>query len=138
MLLTLGGSIGSGVVGLLLPQILDSNNEFIWFVVGVVVVTTVSVKNFFLPLHPGRKGRFIYYLCLGVPVAVFLFVTSSEHKILELRNFYGSLYVADREVEYEGEQIQMRYLFNGSINHGQQPQPTSLASFKGSYYGEGS
>lgn len=133
--LTLGGALGSGVVGLILPIFLQSQIEVYLVLAALTVyfsVRYVTVLREYLP-------QFMVRITQGLTIAfaaLFVFtLTHSSNVVASDRNFYGTLRVIDIERMVDGERVPVRMIANGATNHGLQAMDPRYYSEAASYYG---
>jgi hypothetical protein len=136
---TLGGAIGSGLVGLILPMLVDVQIELF------VVITGIAVYAYFryIPRLRSSLSTLLYLLVrVMVPAAALLFVASvySAHDSAEYseRNFYGTVTLHDGEVSLDEIMLPIRSMVSGRTVHGIQALDPAYAERATMYYGEGS
>jgi len=133
--MTLGGALGSGIVGLLLPLVLNDQIEM-YFVFGLLAIYFAFAATGWLSK---KLPKFFVWSVQGMVIFVsFLFVWSSstvDSHIVSDRNFYGTLKVVDTERLVEGELIPVRAIVNGATNHGMQALDERYENTAASYYG---
>ena len=136
--LTIGGALGSGLVGFVMPTLLNDQVELhyvlaalmLYFVSRYMEWLTGTVQAFFVR----ATQAFLFF-------ATFLFLTSvtmDESLYASERNFYGTLKVHDQTIMLDEEAVTLRTISNGATNHGHQPQDARYERIPGSYYGPGS
>lgn len=135
--MTAGGAIGSGVVGLLLPLILDDYHELYILLVGLNIWILGTIITRYVPKKIQLYRRFV--LGLGGVVAAVLLVTyvyPVDGRVALDRNFYGSLKVLDVSRSLNGEPVPVRVIVSGATYHGQEVLDERYKSVATSYYGE--
>lgn len=135
VLLTTGGALGSGIVGLVLPLLLGSNHELMWFLFLAILFVGWHSRLLFVGrvLPVWKKGLL---LLTGFSVlALFLYSIVSLDPVATRRNFYGTLSVFDVEVRNGSTTIPIRQLVNGSIVHGLQSLEETTRLHAVGYYG---
>lgn len=135
VLVTIGGVLGSGVVGLLMPVILDRLIELhLVLVLLFFHFTAVSLRWLI-----GQPPRLISYLLRGTLVVGVLSLAFSgslaESVLDESRNFYGTVRVVEYEQSVDGELVRIRGMVHGSTVHGLEVLEGEFQSTAASYYG---
>lgn len=135
VLLTFGGAVGSGVVGLLLPLVLNRSDELLWFSAALLVWALFQSRSFFQSSLTSRWRIIGFYLLMTVFVSIPFLHGMAKDSVTEERNFYGSLRVYDDVIEVDEVLLPVRYLINGSIIHGFQALENEYKFREVSYYG---
>lgn len=135
VLMTFGGALGSGIVGLLLPILLNDQIEL--YVLLAVLLVYFSRKYLEVLLQRIEKGhRRAVQLFVYVWAILFCFVMVFDtDALLKNRNFYGTLLVQDREQQVDSQTVPIRSIYNGATNHGLQVLEEPYAHQPVSYYG---
>lgn len=135
VLMTAGGALGSGCVGLLLPLILNDNTELA-VAIGALTVyfTGLYFKENTLFSYPGID-HMIKISAISTCVIFVLFAVSDTGTLVKERNFYGTLHVLDIERYVDGEPIPVRALANGATAHGFEALDEAYRGEAASYYG---
>lgn len=133
--LTLGGAIGSGVVGMILPLVLDRQIE-VYLAFGLISLYLVLryldwLRNRLSTFMVRSLQAFILFTCFAFTGSL-LVVNDS---VASERNFYGTLHVLDVSLTVNGEEIPVRGIVNGATNHGLQALDERYESSAASYYG---
>lgn len=133
--LTLGGALGSGVVGLVLPFVLNDQIE-VYFAFGALAL---YFSYHYLCWLRTKLPAFFITLMQGMVVLItILFVitlSATANLVASERNFYGTLRIIDIERVVNGEMIPVRAIVNGATNHGFQALDERYQSTAASYYG---
>ncbi len=138
ILLSAGGAIGSGIVGLLLPIILNDTPE--------LFLTLILLTLYFLIWHCEwlivYVPKFILRTIQGALIIVALIGTynlfATNDSLVAERNFYGTLKVLTQTMQAGNESVEVRSVVNGATIHGLQVQDERLQSEVASYYGPNS
>lgn len=137
VVMTAGGAIGSGVVGLLLPLILNDYHELYVLLIGLNIWILGTIITRYVPQKVQLYRRFV--LGLGGVVAAVLLVTyvyPVDGRVALDRNFYGSLKVLDVTRTLNDETVPVRVIVSGATYHGQEVLDERYSSVATSYYGE--
>ena len=113
LLFAAGGAVGSFLIGIASPLLFSANYDLaISFVVTAVLTLVVTWPT-------GWAQRLLWATgsALLLYMLVLLHGAFAQHRLLGLRNFYGSLRVEQKNV---GPQGILRSLTNGTIRHGTQ------------------
>lgn len=133
--MTFGGTLGSGVVGLLLPLVLESQTE-VYVAFGAIALYLASQYL----RSAKQKIPLMFYRIIGgfgvfgVGLVVLAMVFASGPVASE-RNFYGTLRVMDTTRSVEGEDVSVRMIVNGATVHGMQARDERYYRDAASYYG---
>jgi spermidine synthase len=139
VVMTAGGAIGSGIVGLVLPQIFNDYYELPALLVGLVLYGMyVSVKTYVPNLLPWYQYIAFVIIGMAVLVVVSFGMLAASRQLATDRSFYGTLKVIESQTSLKDEQVPIRYISNGATNHGQQVMDERYSAISGSYYGENS
>mgnify|MGYP006292221467 CR=1 FL=1 len=132
---TLGGAIGSGVVGFLLPVILPQQGE----VYAALALITLFFTYRYLPrIEPWVHRSFLRVVQFAV---VLLVLTSTGLSLVSVetidsaRNFYGTVRVKEGVRPVGGEMVPVRTMVHGATVHGLQALDPQYAQAAASYYG---
>ncbi len=140
--LTVGGALGSGVVGMVLPLVLNSQIEVILSVAAVALFLTKKElfnKTSIFKNHFSNIQQSVLQDILTIAAVVFLMVTVYVGFTVDSqRNFYGVLQIKDEVSIIDGEEYTIRSLINGATNHGSQVLSPEYEHKPRSYYGEDS
>jgi MFS family permease len=135
--LTLGGALGSGIVGLLLPVILNSQIEiYISFGLLLFYFSTKYFDWFKNYVEDMLVSFTKIMVCLGSIIFVVYFSHSSDSQTD--RNFFGTLKSYNIERSVDGKKIDVKIIENGTIIHGFQAQDDRYYQSAASYYSPGS
>ncbi|HRH68363.1 MAG TPA: fused MFS/spermidine synthase [Flavobacteriales bacterium] len=134
LMVSLGGALGGFFVALVAPRIFSSYIELPWGLVMCGMLGLIAAWR----ILSGPKAQM---LRLGSVLAVVLLAvytfqqerTITKDSVLRVRNFYGALRVQDDTLM---ENIAVRTLVNGTVEHGSQLLETALRNSPTSYYGE--
>jgi spermidine synthase len=94
-----------------------------------VVVMVLSVFNRTRP----RKAA-VAMLTLILFLLALVFVTPEGKHLMSMRNFYGTITVAERKVQMEGREYTLRYMHHGTTVHGLQIMDPALETLPTTYY----
>jgi spermidine synthase len=129
LIIALGGALGSIFVGVLAPVIFSGSYELGY---GVVLTTLLALA---VTWRAGLGWRILWSAAsVATAAALLLFHArgDGEHTLAQVRNFYGTLRVAeDPTPPFPGE---TRYLYNGPIRHGSQIFTDQLRTAPTTYY----
>ena len=138
VLMTAGGAIGSGVVGLALPFLLVDNVELA-LVIGFLSI--YFARQYFDPSFSPRYPLLRKAPKVAVILVSILFVLvslSDSGTVVKKRNFYGVLHVLDTTRPVGDETIPVRAIVNGVTVHGFQILNPEYKAEAASYYGPNS
>lgn len=136
--LTLGGAIGSGVVGFILPLILSTHSEvFLAFMVLTIFFAWryVAWLDAYLPVRITRvtAGGVVFLALLSTGVML-----HEPERVTSERNFFGTVRVVDSTTQVDGQTIPIRTIVHGTTNHGMQALDPAYEEVAASYYGPNS
>ena len=135
---TLGGAIGSGVVGIILPLIMNSQTEVFY----AFAILAIYFSYHHLRWLEKKFTSFLMYLAQFLVLVIALFFIYSTtyylNKVTSHRNFYGTLTVVDSSTMVHGESVETRMIVNGVTNHGLQVLESDYEYKTASYYGPNS
>lgn len=139
VVMTAGGAIGSGIVGLVLPLVFNDYYELPLLLIGMILYTLqVSMKTFMPKAMFWYKHIAFGLLATTVLVIGITMTDVTNRKLAVDRSFYGTLRVLESTVTYNDENVPIRNISNGSTNHGHQVMDSRFNNVAGSYYGENS
>jgi hypothetical protein len=124
-----GGALGAMFVGVAAPMLMTGNYEL---VIGLVFAALLGLAATWTT---GWILRAFWLAAAGVlaALAVDLMHADRVNALLRVRNFYGTLHVTQvSDPRYHAE---VRTLYNGVIEHGQQVFNTNLGMSPTTYYG---
>ena len=142
LMVSLGGALGGIFVGLICPIIFTKQVEIHISIVGTFVVGWVALLNASRNTWMGRKELLQWSSAFVVVGFVFLIgaaqlmgLESSSGVIVQMRNFYGTIWVKEiTDTDEEGEDISRRSLYHGRILHGTQYTAEDRADEATTYY----
>lgn len=139
VIMTAGGAVGSGIVGLVLPVVFNDYYELPILLVGLILYGIYASIKLYIP----TMMRWYKHIAFGITGALILFVifafaVSNDTKLATDRSFYGTLKISQSSIEFDDEKVPIRYISNGATNHGQQVMDPRYDAIAGSYYGENS
>ena len=124
-----GGALGGIAVGVLAPSVLSGNYELVFGLVFAAVLGLAVTWTF------GWFARSFWLLC-SAALTVLCITRVRDDRAgapMRLRNFYGTLHV---EQHYDtAYKANVRTLYNGVIEHGQQVMRADLRRAPTTYYG---
>lgn len=142
LMVSLGGALGGIFVGLICPIIFTKQVEIHIGIVGTFVVGWVALLNASKNTTMGRKELWQWSSAFVVVGFVFLIgaaqlmgLESSFGVIVQMRNFYGTIWVKEvTDTDEQGEDISRRSLYHGRILHGTQYTAEDRADEATTYY----
>jgi len=139
VIMTAGGALGSGIVGLVLPYVFSDYYELYLVLTGLLLFVLYRLIASLLP-DMLRYYRYGAGAMVGLIILVLVMAESGliEGRLAQVRNFYGTMKVVDIERMINDEQIPIRLIVSGSTNHGQQVLDERYRGVAASYYGEDS
>jgi hypothetical protein len=124
-----GGALGAMFVGVAAPMVLSGNYEL---VIGLVFAALLGLAATWATGWILR-GFWAAAAVVIVALAVTLVREDRVNALLHVRNFYGTLHVTQvADARYHAD---VRTLYNGVIEHGQQVFNTKLGMSPTTYYG---
>jgi hypothetical protein len=124
-----GGALGAMFVGVAAPMVLSGNYEL---VIGLVFAALLGLAATWATGWILR-GVWVAAVVVIVALAVTLVREDRVNALLHVRNFYGTLHVTQvADARYHAD---VRTLYNGVIEHGQQVFNTKLGRSPTTYYG---
>jgi hypothetical protein len=142
LMVSLGGALGGIFVGLICPLIFTKQVEISISIVGTFVVGWVALLNAGKNTWLGRKELLQWssaFIVVGfvflVGAAQILGLESSSGVIVQVRNFYGTIWVKEiDDSDEEGANTSRRSLYHGRILHGTQYTADDRADEATTYY----
>jgi SAM-dependent methyltransferase len=130
--LAAGGALGAIVVGALGPLLLRGNYELVFglTLTGALVLVTTWSSGWL------ARGFWAAATLVLAFMAHRFIKTGTQGSLMHLRNFYGTLRVAD--ARDDSLDAVVRTLYNGVIEHGQEVFREDLADMPTTYYGRSS
>ncbi len=137
---TFGGAVGSGIVGFVLPALLNDVSEFYIAVSAITVyfLFHAEVKKWSTEKLPKLFAQAFKGLVIVLAILVSANHLLGQEYVVSERNFFGTLKVVDTDMQVYGESVRVRSLVNGATNHGLQALDERYAASAVSYYGPGS
>jgi hypothetical protein len=136
--LTLGGALGSGLVGLVLPFVL---NTYVEVYLGLLAIAIYFVLT---ELDTLQKYVSTWAIrCIQVPLITALLLLGSQlifddRQIDTDRNFYGVISIKEFSSNLFGEPVDANIMVHGNTVHGLEAVDPANEPYAVSYYGPGS
>lgn len=130
--LAAGGALGAILVGVVAPMVLTGNYELTFGLILTALLALVAAWDL------GWLAR-AAWAAAAVGLCVLLAKEIKDDRgnaVLRLRNFYGTLHVTQIHDDFYGADV--RTLYHGIIEHGQQVFRVDLANTPTTYYGHAS
>jgi len=133
--LTFGGALGSGVVGLLLPLVLDKQIE-LYFAFGAIATYLAFTSLAWLKKYiGGTQLRILQFIIVISSIFFIISLSTKADPVFSQRNFYGTINIFDTTKTVNNEIVPVRIISNGSTNHGLQALDDTYSGSAASYYG---
>ncbi|MCA9357090.1 fused MFS/spermidine synthase [Candidatus Nomurabacteria bacterium] len=136
--MTLGGALGSGVVGIILPLLLNDQIEIFYAFSLLVLYFSYNYIGWLPQRVPKLFKVSIQWMIFVLAFVLVLSSLPSSRTVVTDRNFYGTLKVVDSVKKVDGEKISVRIIANGHTNHGFQALDERYEYKAASYYGPNS
>lgn len=135
--ISFGGALGGLAVGLAAPRLLDSDHDLA-IAIFLVAAAVLYAQRAGAVTAPSRRAMLQGVVALIVLAAVLVWQRAweTEHALLSVRNFYGTLRIG--EDGDAGDPDEKRQLFHGRIMHGEQYLAAARRREATSYYAVGS